>query len=128
MTCRRHLPSALQNLCGLRSHEAAKLIYDCVLGSIPTEGKSRDCNHDKQNRRNRGHGIEGNCSTPAQCFVVDKRKNRAFEKFPELRKRSHFSNLSKTEGQRIMRRGVDLAKLPGLGRPVPNATSKMSSC
>jgi hypothetical protein len=80
---------ALQHLCGLLTHEAAKLRCDRVLGCVPSESESGDGNYDEQDRRNGCDGIEGDCGPTAECFVVDERKNGVLKKLPNFRKYSH---------------------------------------
>ena len=66
------------------AHQAAQLGRDRVLSGIPTEGKSRDGNHDEQNRRDGSYGVEGDCSPTAQRFIVYERKDGLFQHLPNL--------------------------------------------
>src|SRR6476660_2031863 len=73
------LRTAVQDLCCLLAHEAAQLLRNRVLSSIPTERESCDRNHNEQDRSDGRNGIEGNCSATAQGLVVDERENRFFQ-------------------------------------------------
>ena len=78
------IPDGLQDLGSLLAHQTAQLGRDRVLCGILTERKSRDGNHDEQNRRDGCHSVEGDCSTTAQRFIVYERQDGLFQHLPNL--------------------------------------------